>query len=385
MGSIAESHFYLPGIRFMSAPKLFLVGATHRTAPLEFRERLALGPEAEEGFARELAGMNSVREFAVLNTCNRVEIYGVAADEGAPGQVAAAFCARQRVQSSDFGRFGFVAHGRDVVQHLLEVASGLDSQILGETEIFGQVKRAYAAAQARGSVRAVLNRVFQKAFQAAKHVRTDTAVTAGQVSVANVAVDLALDIFGSLGSARVLLIGAGEMGRRSGRAFASRGAGNLTVSSRTVEHASQLASELGAGVLRFEERETRLSEWYVVVCSTAAPGTVISAGAVRSAMRERGARPILFIDLAMPRDVDAEVAEAGNLFLYNLDDLSQIAEKNRLARAAEAERGRQVLSLRTESIWKQLQAQRPAGGACGDSRTPETPVQDRGLRAPVFA
>ncbi|HXQ81019.1 MAG TPA: glutamyl-tRNA reductase [Opitutaceae bacterium] len=369
----------------MSAPKLFLVGATHRTAPLEFREKLALGPEAEEGFARDLAAMNSVREFAVLNTCNRVEIYGVASEEGAPGQVAAAFCARQRVESSEFGRFGFVAHGRDVVRHLFEVASGLDSQILGETEIFGQVKRAYAAAQARGSVRAVLNRVFQKAFQAAKHVRTNTAVTAGQVSVANVAVDLAQDIFGSLGDARVLLVGAGEMARRSGRAFASRGAVKLTVSSRSVERAGQLAGELGAGVLRFEERESRLSEWDVVVCSTSAPGTVISAGAVRSAMRDRGARPILFIDLAMPRDVDGEVADAGNLFLYNLDDLAQIAEKNRLARAAEAERGRLVLALRAESIWSQLQAQTATGGAPGERLTPEAPVQDRGLRAPAFA
>ena len=369
----------------MSTPALFLVGASHRTAPFEFREKLALGPEAEEGFATELSEISSVQEFAVLSTCNRVEIYGVASEDCSLEQVAAAFCARQHVDVREFGHFGFVARGRDVIQHLFEVASGLDSQVLGETEIFGQVKRAYAAAQARGSVRAVLNRVFQKAFQAAKHVRTNTAVTAGQVSVANVAVDLALDVFGSLENARVLLIGAGEMAKKTGRAFASRGAGSLTVSSRRLERASQLASELGAGVLGFEERETRLAEWDIVVCSTSAPGTVISAGAVRSAIRERAARPILFVDLAMPRDIDAAVEDAGNLYLYNLDDLALIAEKNRLARLAEAERGRLVLSHRADSIWLQLQGQL-APGSSGENRQASEPcVQDRELRAVVFA
>jgi glutamyl-tRNA reductase len=346
---------------------------------------LALGAEAEAELAQELAEIASVQEIAVLSTCNRVEIYGVAAADEAMDQVVAAFCTRQHVDAREFGRFGFVARGLDAVQHLFEVASGLDSQVLGETEIFGQVKRAYAAAQARGSVHAVLNRVFQKAFQAAKHVRTNTAVTAGQVSVANVAVDLALDIFGSLEGVRVLLIGAGEMARKTGRAFASRGAGNLTVSSRSLERASQLASELGAGVLPFEERETRLAEWDIVACSTSAPNAVISAGAVRCAIRERAARPILFVDLAMPRDIDTGAADEANLYLYNLDDLAQIAEKNRLARLAEAERGRVVLSLRADSVWQQLQRQL-APGASGEGRQAQEPaVQDRGLRSVVFA
>ncbi len=369
----------------MSTAALFLVGASHRTAPFEFREKLALGPEAEAGFALELAAMGSVREFAVLNTCNRVEIYGVAMDDGAVGQVVEAFCARQHVDPRQFGRFGFVAGGLDVVQHLFEVASGLDSQMLGETEIFGQVKRAYAAAQARGTVRAILNRLFQKAFQAAKHVRTNTAVTAGQVSVASVAVDLAADIFGSLETAKVLLLGAGEMGRKSGRAFASRGARDMTVSSRRLETAGRLASELGAGVLPFEDREARLAEWDIVVCSTAAPGTVISAAAVRAAMRERAARPILFVDLAMPRDVDASVADTANLYLYNLDDLARIAERNRLARIAEAKRGRTVLLERADAVWPQLRAQLASAVAAGDFAGQVPPLQDRGLREAAFA
>jgi glutamyl-tRNA reductase len=370
----------------MQFPTLFLVGATHRTAPFGFREKIALGAEAEAGFAQELAGMRSLREFAVLNTCNRVEIYGVAAEECVPDQVAAAFCARQHVDPAEFGRFGFSAQGRDAVRHLLEVASGLDSQILGETEIFGQVKRAYATAQARGSAGAVLNRLFQKAFQSAKHIRSTTAVTAGQVSVANVAVDLAQDIFGSLQDVRVLLVGAGEMGEKSGRAFASRAAKNLTVASRKLERAGELAAVLGGGVLPFEDRESCLADWDIVVCSTAAPGTVISAAAVRAAMKARAARPILLIDLAMPRDVDPAVAAVGNVFLYNLDDLAGIAEKNRLARMAEAERGRQALPPRVDSLWRHLQFSLMAAGAASPGQAPASePAKARGLPAAVFA
>jgi glutamyl-tRNA reductase len=364
---------------------LFVVGATHRTAPFEFREKVALGVDAEAGLSRELAGMRSIREFAVLSTCNRVEIYGVADGQGAPGQVAAAFCALQRVDAAEFGRFGFVTLGRDAIAHLMEVASGLDSQIMGETEILGQVKRAYSAAQARGSAGAVLNRLFQKAFQAAKHARTNTGISAGQVSVANVAVDLASSIFGSLESTRVLILGAGAMGEKSGRAFAGRGAGTLAVCSRTLESAGELAAKLGADVLPFEEREGRLAEWDVVVCSTAAAGTVISDGAVRSAVRRRAARPMLFVDLAMPRDVDASAADAANVFLYNLDDLALIADRNRLARAAEAERARRILSPRAEALWRQVQAQ--LGNIDGDARRPShgAAVQARGAPAVAFA
>jgi glutamyl-tRNA reductase len=348
----------------MNTPFLFVVGATHRTAPLEFRERIALGAEAEAGLARELAAMGSLREFVILSTCNRIEIYGVAADQGTPGRVSAAFCALQRVDRADFGQFCLETVGQEAVMHLLEVACGLDSQILGETEILGQVKRAYSAAQARGSAGSVLNRLFQKGFQAAKHARTHTGISTGQVSVANLAVDLASNIFGKLENARVLLLGAGLMGEKSGRAFVSRGAGTLSVSSRRLEAAGELAAKLGCGVLPFEERESRLADWDVVVCSTAAAGTILSANAVRDAMKLRAARPILIVDLAMPRDVEGAAADAGNVFLYNLDDLARITETNRLARAAEAERARQILSRRAESLWRHIGAQLGGGNAC---------------------
>lgn len=347
----------------MNTPTLFVVGATHRTAPFEFREKIALGAEAEAAFSSELSGMQGLTEFSVLSTCNRVEIYGVAAGDDVPGRVAAAFCALKRVDPSEFGRFGFVAAGLEAILHLMETASGLDSQILGETEILGQMKRAYMNAQERGSAGPVINRLFQKGFQAAKQARTHTAICEGQVSVANLAVDLAAGVFGRLESIRVLLIGAGAIGEKSGKAFASRGAQNFAVCSRTLESAGELAAKLGAKVLPFEARESILAEWDVVVCSAAASGTVISAAAVRSAMARRGARPILFVDMAMPRDVDAAAVEAGNVFLYNLDDLAELAAKNRLARASEAERARQILAPRAESLWRQVQAQLGSAGA----------------------
>jgi glutamyl-tRNA reductase len=341
----------------MSLPTLFLVGVTHRTAPFGFREKLSLGAEMEAALAAELMHLPTLREFAVLNTCNRTEIYGVADDVAASRRVSAAFCSLRNVDPTEFDRFGFVLSGREAVEHLLQVASGLDSQILGETEIFGQVKRAYAVALERHSAGPILNRLFQKTFQAAKHVRTNTGVSIGQVSVANVGVDLALAVVGDLANARILLLGAGEMAEKSARAFHSRGARRLFIASRRFEQAHSLARSLGATAISFEEREARLAESDIVVCSTAAPGTVISHAAVQSALSKRRSRPILFVDLAMPRDVDSAVASIENVFLYNLDDLAQVAAQNRQARLVEAETGRNALVPRTDALWQQLQLQ----------------------------
>ena len=357
----------------MSGPGFFLVGATHHTAPLEVRERLALDSEAEAALGLELSGLRELREFAMLSTCNRVEFYGVGADDGASARVQAAFCARQRFDPVEFEKFRLRLHGRDAVQHLLEVSSGLDSQMLGETEIFGQVKAAYAAAQARGAAGPLLNRIFQKAFQAAKHVRSHTAITAGQVSVSNVAVDLAQNIFGNLAHARVLMVGAGEIGEKTARAFQSRGALALTVSSRSSERAMELAGKLGGSALPFDQREARLAEFDVVVCSTAAPHAVLSLAAAEAAMRRRPTRPLFFIDLALPRDVEPAVADLENVFRYDLDDLARIADRNRASRESEIARCRALLAARTDVLWRQVEpllAHRTANPAAGISGCP---------------
>jgi glutamyl-tRNA reductase len=341
----------------MMLPTLFLVGATHRTAPFSFREKLALGAEGEATLAAELRRVNALQEFVILNTCNRVEIYGVASNPQAERSAAAAFCGLRHVETAEFERFGFTFSGEDAVEHLLSVSAGLDSQIVGETEIFGQVKRAYATAQTRGTAGPILNRLFQKAFQAAKHVRTHTGISTGQVSIANIAVDLAQTVFGGLSESRILLLGVGEMGEKSARAFQSRGAAHVTVANRHRERADVLAGGLGADVIPFENRDDCLSNYDVIVCSTSAPGTVISRDAVGRAMEKRRGRPTLFIDLAMPRDVEASVADLPNVFLYNLDDLAEVAAKNRQARRAEADAGRLALVTRTSAIWSVLQLQ----------------------------
>jgi glutamyl-tRNA reductase len=340
----------------LSAGGFFVIGATHRTAPLAVREQLALATKSPAELHAELAAVPNVSEFTVISTCNRLEFYGVAAGGAAVERVEAAFCALQRFDPAEFAKFRLQLGGRAALLHLLEVASGLDSQMLGETEIFGQVKEAYAAAQAGGFTGPVLNRVFQKAFQAAKHVRTQTAITTGHVSVANVAVDLALNIFGSLGEARILVLGTGDIGEKTARAFKSRGAGSLAVASRRLERASALAAELDATALPFEERETRLAEFDVVVCSTAAPVAVIDRAITSAAMRRRPARPLFFIDLAFPRDVDPGVADLENVFLYNLDDLAKIAEENRVAREAEIHRCRALLEERAGALWQHVEA-----------------------------
>lgn len=343
------------------SPTLFLIGASHRTTPLELREKLALTSDKLAAFHGKLGALPGLREYAVLNTCNRVEFYGVAESTDAIERLQGEFCGFQGFAPEEFARIRKHAAGPDVIRHLLEVSSGLDSQMLGENEIFGQVKDAYASAQQRGTVGPVLNRVFQKAFQAAKHVRTETAITEGQISVANVAVDLAITIFGDLSAARVLLVGAGDIGEKTAKAFQSRGAGSLTVSSRTLGRAMELATAFSATALPFEHVPAHLGQYDIVVSSTAAPHAVVRTEDVVAGMRKRPAIPLFFIDLALPRDVEPGVAELANVFLYNLDDLAKIAEENRAARAAKVDHARSIISGKSEQLWRQVESQ------CGGS------------------
>jgi len=336
------------------AKTLFVLGATHHRTPIEVREKLALPPDSLDALHDELIAIDGLDELAPLSTCNRTEFYGVASTPEAIARLRRAFCARQQFPESQFAPYSLELEGRAALQHLFEVASGLDSQLVGETEIFGQLKDAYAAAHARRSTGPILNRVFQKAFQAAKHVRTHTAITEGQVSVANVAVELARNIFGRLDKTRVLLLGAGEIGEKTARAFQSRGVNSLSVSSRRLDRAMALASELGAFALPFWLAPTKLADFDIVVCATAAPSTVINTDAVDAAMHRRASQPLFLIDLALPRDIEPRVGDQANVYLYNLDDLARIAENNRHARESEIALCRQLLAARTDTLWSHL-------------------------------
>jgi glutamyl-tRNA reductase len=337
-----------------SSPLLFLLGANHHKTPLELREKLALTADKMEQFCTQISNVSGLREYAVLNTCNRVEFYGVAETDAALEELQSRFCSFQGMSPEEFLSIRQHAQGRQAVEHLLYVSSGLESQMLGETEILGQVKDAYAAAQKRQSVGPLLNRLFQKSFQHAKYVRTHTAITEGQISVANVAVDLAQKIFGKLDKTRILLLGAGEIGEKTAKAFQSRGAASLTVASRTLERAMELAKAYNGVALPFENLQSHIPDFDVVVCSTAAPHAVVTPEIVTQAMKKRRAQPLFFIDLALPRDVDAGVAQLENVFVYNLDDLARIAEENRAAREVEVRRARAILVEKAENLWKQL-------------------------------
>lgn len=338
----------------MTPPVLFLLGASHRTTPLELREKLALSPERLPLFYAVAAALPGLREFAVLNTCNRVEFYGSADSPAVVQTLHESFCAFQQLPAEVFTSISHQAADLAAIEHLLSVASGLDSQMLGETEILGQIKTAYATAQIRKTTGPVLNRLFQKIFQHAKYVRTHSAITEGQISVANVAVDLALKIFGDLSNTRILLLGAGDIGEKTAKAFQSRGAESLTIASRTHGRAMELASTLNATALPWEHVATHLGDYSIVVGSTAAPEVVVTVAQAEAAMRKRRADPLFFIDLALPRDIDPAVTELDNVFLYNLDDLAKIADENLAARTAKVSHARLLVAEKAAALWTQL-------------------------------
>lgn len=334
--------------------ELLMLGVSHSGAGLELRERLVLPESDRKRFLEEARQLVGLREFVFLSTCNRLEFYCVAERREVLGDLADLFCNTRGVERGVFDSVARQIVGRDVTVHLAAVAAGLDSQLVGESEIFGQVKDAYAEAVRRGEAGAVLNRVFQKSFQWAKLARSETAVGEGQVSVAGVAVHLAERIFGELRGVRVLLLGAGEVAEKTARAFLSRGADEVVVANRTGERALGLAAELDVRVLPWERVFRHLGEFSVVVGSTAAMGTVVSREAVEFAMRERRAEPLFLIDLAVPRDFEPEVVSVENVFLYNLDDLARIASENQSARESELARARGLIEERAGRFWEKL-------------------------------
>jgi glutamyl-tRNA reductase len=352
-----------------AAKHLFLLGANHRTTPLELRERLSLTPEKSAALVAALQSTGLVAEHCLLNTCNRVELYAVSASPTAGPRLLAEFC---RIQGLDPSGFAPHAHQRSnpaAVVHLFEVAAGLDSQMVGETEILGQVKDAYATAQAAGTVGPVLNRVFQKAFHAAKLVRHETSIGEGQVSVATVAVALAERIFGRLRDSRVLVVGAGDIAEKTAKALRSREAGSVVFANRTTARAEELAREFGGEALPFDRLAEGLVRSDIVVSSTAAPEPVFTLPMIYAAMHERASRPLFLIDLALPRDIEPAVAELPNVFLYNLDDLARMAEENIAQRHAEIERARTLLTGRALETWRKLA---PPNSADASGTTPAT-------------
>lgn len=304
---------------------------------MEVRERFAVGTTKLGEAARDLAEMAEVAEGVVVSTCNRTEFY-----LAAPDSARAALLLEERLAASmelapDVAAHFYRLRKGDAARHLCRVVSGLDSMVLGETEIFGQVKQSYQSALESGATGAVLNRLFQRAFSIGKKVRTDTSIQTGSTSIGNVAVDLAEKIFGHLKNSEVMVLGAGEMSRLTAQALVSRGARSIIVTNRSFDRAVELAREMGGSAVRFDDWQRALERVDVVISSTGAPHSIVHREDVERARRARKFRPLFFIDIAVPRDIDPAVGEIEEVYLYDIDTLEQLAEEARTQRKRQIE------------------------------------------------
>ncbi len=338
-------------------PKLFLLGSSHRVASLNERELISLPSNEVESFYQGLRSLPGMKECLVLNTCNRTEIYGTGNGSSPLLAVRDYLKDFRQLEANFLDRHFYQYEGQAVIRHAFEVASGIDSQMVGETEILGQVKEAYEDALRRKSAGKMLNRVFQKSFQAAKWARTHTGISKGQVNLGNVICELTRRIFGDVSSSRLLIVGSGEVAELAMVAFNSRNCREISVTGRTFENARGLAEKVNGSTLDFQSFRKSLHLFDVVVTSTAGNDPLLSRETIRSALAERPARPLFLIDVAVPRDVDESVSELENVYLYNMDDVSAIANENLKSRMAEVDRCRGALANRAIRLWDQLRNQ----------------------------
>ena len=320
----------------MAAMNLLVIGLNHRTAPVEVRERMAF-PRSKLGEATaQLREATSLHETTILSTCNRVEIYGLTGEPQQASVTVRRFLREHHNLNEPVELHLYELYDRECVNHLLEVACGLDSMVVGETEILGQVKDAYLAAQQAGATGIALNRLFQKVFSAAKHVRSATAISRGSTSVGSVAVELAGKIFRDLGQCTVMVIGTGEMSEATARALRGRGAGAILVCSRTQERAVALAGQLGGRAISYEQWSAEFSAVDIVISSTAAPHPIVTVEKLVPLMKLRKQRPLFLIDIAVPRDIERACGDLEDVYLYDIDDLQQITQQNLASREREA-------------------------------------------------
>ncbi len=342
---------------------MVVVGLSHRTAPVEVRERLALPGEQMAPLLQRMAALPEVGEVFCLSTCNRVEVVATPREPSSRvGEALVRFLDEQAREQSgqQVASHLYVHQGREAAGHLFRVASSLDSIVVGEPQILGQVKSAFETAQAAGTAGTVLTRVVSRALHAAKRVRAETAIGEGQVSVSSVAVDLAAQIFGTLRGRLAMLVGAGEMAEAAAQALGKAGA-RLVVVNRSFDRGSDLASRVGGVPRPWDDLEPALLEADVVLTSTSSRGFVLARDLIARAMRQRHGRPLFLIDIAVPRDVDPAVHGLDNVFLYGVDDLEGIVQQTRQGRAAEAHRAESLVAdeLRALDAWVEARGVAP--------------------------
>ena len=318
--------------------RLFTVGLSHRTTAIDLRERVDFARAGLEHALTALSARGIVREAVVLSTCNRSEIYAAADSEAAIGEMAAFFADYHQVPMDLIRDHLYVHTGVNAARHLFRVAAGLDSLVVGEPQILGQVKAAYTTASESQHTGTVLNRLFHAAFAAGKRVRSETGLAEGAVSVSYAAVALARKIFGELKGLRVLVLGTGEMGKLTAVHLKAQGVSTMSIASRTRASAERLATQVAARVIDWTDVAGELQAADILVTATGAPTAIVSRAALERVMKARRERPIFIIDIAVPRDVEPEAGTLEQVFLYNVDDLQGIVKENLAKRTAEVTR-----------------------------------------------
>ncbi len=330
---------------------IVVVGMNHRSAPLEVREKLAFGKRSLCGALCNLKNGSCLWECSILSTCNRVEVYGVADTcEDAVPSITRFLSSHGELPLDFFEESLYIQRQPESIRHIFRVVSGLDAMMVGEKEIVAQVKEAYEKATEAQSVQSILNALFQRALRVSKRVRTETRIDAVAVSVSSAAVELAKKIFGDLADSVVMIVGAGQTSEQTLKHLVKAGAGSIIASNRSFEKARKLATAFGGEAVRLDDCMARLATVDIVISSTASPRAIIGKECVRQAMRRRRNRPLFLVDIAVPRDIAPEVNELDNVYLYNIDDLNEIARANLRKKEEEISRGERIINEEVSSF-----------------------------------
>ena len=325
------------------------LGINHKTASVELREKVAFSPEQMSEALQQLSGHAHFNEAVIVSTCNRTEIYCSLAERNSQTLLhwLASF---HGLDEQELSNNIYYHEGTEAINHLMRVSCGLDSLVLGEPQILGQIKQAYHNAKTHDAIGVTFDRLFQKTFSVAKQVRTETDIGASAVSVAYAAVNLAKHIYGKLDKTNVLLIGAGETIELVAKHLYQNNPQKITVANRTIERAKTLASDVNADVIALAQLPERLHDADIVISSTASTLPIIGKGVVEQALKKRRHKPMLFIDIAVPRDIESQVGELDAAYLYSVDDLQAIVSENIAAREQAAEQAQTIIRSRTDEF-----------------------------------
>ena len=326
---------------------LITLGINHQTAPVEIREKVTFAPEQMDLALQQATALKDVNEAVIVSTCNRTELY-CEVGENYQDSIPAWLSEFHQVDQAELSPYLYQYQDQDATRHLFRVASGLDSLVLGEPQILGQLKTSFEKATANKSVKTVLGRLFQHGFTVAKKVRTDTEIGSNPVSVAFAAVSLSKQIFGDLSSLQALMIGAGETIELAARHLKGQGIGSITIANRTLERAQHLAQDLGGSAITIREIPDQLALSDIVISSTASQLPILGKGATETALKKRKHRPIFMVDLAVPRDIESQVGELDDVYLYTVDDLKEVIDENRRSREEAANEAMDIIQVEVQ-------------------------------------